>query len=288
VLVAGDLVMGRWPDKQSIAKLAEIYYGAWIKRMEDHGLTFYTAIGDHEIGDNPWPEDKTKLVYTFKKQFQKHLRMPLNGPLRMKGTAFWFIHEDTLVAAVDVFEKGEGPQGGIVPQVTGDQLEWLDGVLTDNSGVEHIVVMGHTPILGPVAKQSSSGLMLKDGRQSPLWQTLKKHGVDLYLCGEVHAITCTPADGVLQIAHGGLFGYNPKVNYLVATVYSDRIDLELKEISIINEGGRLWQMDTNRPHETVRIADDVRQQGFTTVGAATLCEGSEGSILVNTTGCFDR
>ena len=31
-----------------------------------------------------------------------------------------------------------------------------------------------------------------------------KHGVDLYLCGEVHAVTCTQRDGIQQIAHGGL------------------------------------------------------------------------------------
>jgi type 1 glutamine amidotransferase len=311
VLVAGDLVMGRWPDKESIKKFAETYYSAWTKRMEAHGLRFYAAIGDHEIGDNPWPPEKTKLVYTFKKQFQKHLRMPLNGPLRMKGTAFWFAHENTLFTVVDVFEKGEGPQGGIVVQVTGDQLAWLEGVLADNPGVEHIVVMGHTPILGPVAKESSSGLMLAGGRESLLWQTLKKHGVDLYLCGEVHAITCTQADGVLQIAHGGSWRGRPAlalssgqrrqdagatqgqdglatINYLVATVYQDRIDLELKEIAIVNEGGRLWQVGTNRPHETVRIPDEAKQQGFTTVGTATLSDGEAGAALTNTTGCFTR
>ena len=288
VLVAGDLVMGRWPDKESIKKYAAMYYPAWIKRMQDHELKFYTAIGDHEIGDNPWRGDKADLVSYFKRQFQKYLKMPLNGPLRMKGTAFWFIHENALFVAVDVFEKGQGPQGGIVPQVTSEQLEWFEQVLTDNSGVERVIVMGHTPILGPVAKKSSSGLMLEGGRQSPLWQTLKKHGVDLYLCGEVHAITCTQTDGVLQIAHGGLFGYNPKVNYLVATVFADRIELTLKELEIINQGERLWQVGNNRPHETVSIADDVKQKGFITVGTIILQTEGDNKVLTQATGCFRR
>ncbi len=286
VLVAGDLVMGRWPDKESIKKYAAMYYPAWVKRMEDHGLKFYTAIGDHEIGDNPWRGDKAALVSTFKKQFQKYLKMPLNGPLRMKGTAFWFIHENALFVSVDVFEKGEGPQGGIVPKVTGEQLEWFEKVLTENSGVEHVIVMGHTPILGPVAKESSSGLMLEGGQQSPLWQTLKKHGADLYLCGEVHAITCTQADDVLQIAHGGLFGYNPKVNYLVATVFADRIELTLKELEIANEGERLWQVGNNRPHEKVSIADEVKEKGFVTVGTATLTTEDGRKVLTQVTGHF--
>ena len=288
VLVAGDLVMGRWPDKESIKKYAAIYYPAWIKRMQNHGLKFYTAIGDHEIGDNPWRGDKAALVPYFKRQFQKYLKMPLNGPLRMKGTAFWFIHENALMVAVDVFEKGDGPQGGIVPKVTGEQLKWFEKVLTENSGVEHVIVMGHTPILGPVAKQSSSGLMLEGNRESPLWQTLKKHDVDMYLCGEVHAITCTQADDVLQIAHGGLFGYNPKVNYLVATVFTDRIELTLKELEIINEGERLWQVGNNRPHETISIADDIKEKGFVTVGTAVLHIGDGNRTITQATGHFKR
>lgn len=287
VLVPGDLVMGHWPDKDSIEKFAEVYYGAWARRMQDHGLTFYVTVGDHEIGGAPWPEEKAKLANTFRRQFQKNLGMPLNGPLRMRGTAFWFIHENTLFTALDVFEKGAGPQGGIVPQVTGEQLAWLEGVIADNPGVEHIVAMGHTPVLGPIASASSTYLSLDGGKDSPLWQSLKKHGADLYLCGEVHAISCTQADGILQVAHGSLFGAAPKVNYLVATVHPDRIDLELKEIEITNEGSRLWQMGDERPCKRVRIADDVKQKGFVTVGTATLVCGHAGAKYTNLMGYFD-
>jgi hypothetical protein len=255
--------------------------------MQDHGLKYYTALGDHEIGDNPWPDEKAKLVSYFKRQFQKYLQMPLNGPLRMRGTAFYFVHENTLFIAADVFEKGDGPQGGIVPKVTGDQLKWFEQVIADNPGVEHIVVMAHTPILGPVKKESSSGLMLEGGRESPFWQAMSKHGVDLYLCGEVHAITCTQADDVLQIAHGGLFRYNSKVNYLLGTVSGDQIKLELKEIEIVNSGEKLWQVGTNRPHETVSITDEVKQKGFITVGTATLDKSAAGKSLTNATGCFE-
>ena len=287
VLVAGDLVMGRWPDKESIEKNAAAFYPAWAKRMEEHGLPFYATIGDHEIGGSPWPDEKAKLVSIFKRQFQKYLKMPLSGPLRMKGTAYWFIHEDTLFAALDVFEKGSGSQGGIVPKVTGEQLQWLEQTLTDNPGVEHVVVMSHTPALGPVAIESSKGLMLESGREAPLWQSLKKHKVDLYLCAEVPSLACTQADGILQVAHGNSFGGSPKVSYLVATVYPDRIDLELKEIPIINEGGRPSQAADSRPCEKIRIADETRQKGFVTAGTATLNKGQGATTLVNATGCFE-
>ncbi len=309
VLVPGDLVMGHWSDKDMIEKFAEIYYGAWVQRMKDHGLKFYATVGDHEIGGAPWPEEKAKLANTFRRQFQRHLGMPLNGPLRMRGTAFWFIHENTLFVALDVLEKGTGAQGGIVPQVTGEQLEWLEGVLADNPGVEHVVAMGHTPVLCPVESESSTYLSLAGGRDSPLWQSLKTHGVALYLCGEVHTISCTQADGVLQVAHGGLWrgrralisssrrqdagpaqGQDglATVNYLVATVYPDRIDLAIKEIAILNEGGRLWQMGDERPCKKVRIPDEAKEKGFVTVGTATLLTGEAGRGYADLTGCFER
>ena len=302
VLVPGDLVAGNWPDKDSIEKGAATCYPAWIKRMEDHGLKFYAGIGDRELGGSPWPEEKAKLVSIFKRQFQKYLAMPVNGPLRMKGTAYWFIHEDTLFAVLDVFEKGTDPQNAIVPKVTGEQLQWLEQTLSDNPGVGHIVMMGHTPIFGPLAPGAND--------DSPLQETLRKHGAELYLCGETYAVACTQADGILQIAHGSPWRGRPAVaplsrqrrqdagetqgqdglatvNYLVATVYPDRIDLEVKEIAVINEGGRLPQIGDNGPSERIRIADEVRQKGFITFGTATRNKGRGAATLVGATGCFE-
>ena len=288
VLVAGDLLMGRWWSEEKIDKYAAIYYPAWIERMEAHGLKFYTGIGDHELGDNPWPPERAKLVPHFKKVFRDYMKMPLNGPEHMKGTAFYFLHKDTLFVTVDVFEKGKGEQGEIVAQVTGKQLAWLEETLTAHPDVNHIVVMGHTPILGPVRKRSSSGLMLEKDRQSPLWQSMAKHNVDLYLCGEVHAITCTMKDGIQQIAHGGLFGYNPQVNYLVVKVSSEKMELELKELDIICEGPKLWQEGKNRPRETVLISEEIKKRGYLAVGTMTIDKTNEKKKTQDRTGYFDE
>ena len=103
--------------------------------------------------------------------------------------------------------------------------------------------------------------MLAGGRESPLWQALKKHGVDLYLCGEARTVACTQADGVLlrpSIAGtaGAALGRGcpTRSNYLVATVYPDRIDLEVKEIAIIQEGGR-------QPGPSAEDSNRRRRQG---------------------------
>jgi type 1 glutamine amidotransferase len=270
VLVPGDLVAADWPDKESIEEQAAVCYRAWVKRMQDHGLRFYAAVGDRDIGGGPWPADKADLVRVFKRQFQKHLTMPLSGPLRMKGTAFWFVYENALFVALDVFEKGTGAQAGIVPQVTSEQLQWLEQTLTDNPGVEHVIVMAHAPVI----QVSSAGLTLAGGTESALWQALKQHRAQLYLCGEVPAIRCTQADGILQIAHGATIGRDPKLNYVVATVSSKGIELEAKEIATTSEVGR------------VIIADDVQKQGFVSVGKARLATDNGRTVMADATGCF--
>ena len=279
VLVPGDLVQGNWPDKAAVEKSSAACYGAWMKRMADQGLKSYAAIGDHEIGGGPWPEDKVALVGLFKRQFQKYLNMPRNGPLRLKGTAYSFVYEDALFVALDVFERGAAPQGGIVPQVTGEQLQWLEQTLADNPGVTHVIVMGHTPVLG---QATPDAVTLTGGRESPLWQALKKHGADLYLCGEAGTVACTQADGVLQVAHGGQFSRGPKVNYVTGTVYPDRIDLEVKEIGLSQEGG------DSQPSAKIQIADAAKAKGFTTIGTASLHRDRTGLTLSNATGCFER
>ena len=287
LLVAGDLVMGHWFTEGDVKKYAARYYRAWIERLGHYELPFYVAIGDHELGDNPWPDWKTAMVPAYKQEFRRHLRMPENGPEHMLGTAFWWRHKGVLFVAVDVFEKAQGKQGGITAQVTGEQLEWLDRVLQENGTADHVVVMGHTPVLGPVRAWSSSRLMLRGSRESDFWQTLKRHGVDLYLCGEVHAMTGIERDGILQIAHGGLIGYNTRTNYLVVKVTRERLELELKEIDMVPSGEKLWQPGNNRPLMKVTISDEVRERGFVPVGRVTLEKDGKGKRLNGAAGYFD-
>lgn len=286
VLVPGDLVMGRWWSEEKIAKYAATYYPAWIRRMEAHGLKFYVALGDHEIGDNPWPPERAALVPAFRKAFRDYLEMPLNGPEGLEGSAYHFVHKNTLFVAVDVFEAGEGEQGDIVVRVTGAQLAWFKQTLAAHSEVDHVIVMGHAPILGPVRKETTSGLMLEGGRRSPLWRAMVVGGADLYLCGEVHAVTCIERDRIQQVVHGGLFGYNPTVNYLVARVTPQVIELEIKQLDIICGGGELWQEGPGRPSSQVRIADETRQRGFETIGTVIIDNSTGKKVSRSKTGCF--
>ena len=114
-----------------------------------------------------------------------------------------------------------------------------------------------------------------------------RHGVDLYLCGEVHAVTCTQRDGIQQIAHGGLIGRTTKPNYLVVTVHKDRLELDLKEIDLINGKGRLWQKDKSKgPWDTITITADRKKQGFTSIGKVTMKKQKAFKTFESATGFF--
>ena len=293
LLVPGDLLMGHWHLNQvkngiaGIKHFADIYYPAWKARMNAHGLKWYAGLGDHEIGDNPWRyKGAPEMVAEYKKQFRDHLSMPLNGPEHMKGTAFWWRHKNVLFVSVDIFEAGKSRQGVIRAGVTGKQLEWLNNVLEKNKDADHKIVMGHAPCLGPVRKWSSSGLMIEQGRDSLFWKSMAKHGVALYLCGEVHAITCTERDGIQQIAHGGLIGYNTRTNYLVVDVYPDKLELTLKEIDLVPSGKKLWQPGKNRPLEKVDIKPEIRKRGFIPVGKLTINTAASPRQFNNPQGYF--
>jgi hypothetical protein len=254
--------------------------------MNDHGLKFYTSIGDHEIGDNDWTTQKRLDAVKFYKQaFADYLEMPENGPGHMKGTAFWWRHKNVLFISVDLFEEGKSRNGLIKLGVTGEQLKWMNKLLEENKDADHKIVIGHAPILGPVRKWSSSALMVNGGRESELWQTMKENNVDAYLCGEVHAITCTERDGIMQVAHGGLIGYNTRTNYMLVKVKGNKMEFEIKEIEMLPHGDHLWQVQSNRPLEFVSISDENKARGFQTVGYVVL-DKSSGKLFNERKGYF--
>jgi len=285
VLIAGDLVNGHWWDSpEQLEHLGNVYYGGWVRRMRDHDLKFYAAIGDHELGDDPWPKKKIELIPNFRQAFDRHMQMPRNGPEGRQGLAYYFVHNDALFVTVETFEVKDGQMH---VSVTGDQLKWFEKTLKEHGGVNHVIVQGHVPILPGVKARSSSRLMLEGGRESAFWQAMKRHGVDLYFCGEHHAITAKEADGIWQIVHGASWGRVPTVNYLVGTVTPKQIHLELKQVPLKLEGGNIWNINKGRgPREIVRITDETKRQGPRTVGTMVVDKTGGKPQFIRRSGAF--
>ena len=100
-------------------------------------------------------------------------------------------------------------------------------------------------------------------------------------------MTCTQRGGIQQIAHGGLIGRTTKPNYLAVTVHEDRLELNLKEIELVNGTGRLWQQDKSRgPWDTITITEDRKKRGFTSIGQVLINKKGSSKTFEEATGFF--
>ena len=324
VTVPGDLVNGRWLNDQDqtgtfgpdhtraqrravIRRAANTYYTAWVQRFNDHGLQVYAGLGDHDIGDNPWNgnrlnDEKRAAAPLFRSLFARYFTQNLSGSYKYsdrpvgtpwEGTAY-AVRPDPEVELVmlDVFRT---TGGDTIAEVTGGQLAWLESVLAkaQRDGVDWIVVEGHTPIIGPVRQGPSSGLMYKGGSQSALWKLFQRYGVDLYLCGEVHSSTAVVRDGIVQIAHGGNFGYGGSAlsrggtAFLVSDFSPAGLSMRLYSWNREHSAGKLWQMAANRIPEIQRFVSAPIEIGAVTIsndGSSSL----DRNVVTTRTGILDR
>jgi len=230
VLVPGDLVMGRWYfSKKYIQKQGNQYYTTWKKLFEQYGLKYYTAIGDHELGDLPsvnWLL-QSYLIPTFQSVYKRNFDYPSNGPNGLKELAYYFIHKNTLFVTVQTFHyNGWWVQN----KLSKGQLRWLNRVLLEHKHrVDHIIVQGHLPVLPVNNGKATSHLHVQGGHKSKFWAIMARHGVELYLCGEHHAVNVQKSDGITQIVHGGLIGTTP-IHYVVIDIEGNHLDYRIQKV----------------------------------------------------------
>lgn len=304
VLVPGDLVEGRWgrdrlgtgifgpvgtrvQQEQAVRRAARFYYSTYLRRFQVRGLTLHAALGDHEIGDNfwdqrsAWSDFKRQEIGLFKEEFARYFtRLPSGKPRyrdRPVGTVWsdtaYAVHlsPDVLLVTLDEFHRRDGD---VHLEVQGGQLRWLRATLQQARAdqVPWVIVQGHNPILTPVREVSSSGGHIEGGRRSALWRTMARYGVDLYLNGEVHDTTMRQADGVTQVSTGGLL-YRGDATYLVARVFDDRIDMDVRTLPAQRVEGKLWQTTGPRTLARTRYLD----RPSSSIGSLTLT--SDGRAL---------
>jgi len=295
VLVAGDLVDGRWgrdahhtgnfgpvgnpAQRATAARLAAAtYYPQYLQRFRRHHLDLYAAAGDHEYGDNPWTVSKRRLAPVFQEQFARYLTRTPSGRPRFgdhpkgphAGTAYAFRPAPQVqVVSIDPFDIA--PDHARL-RVDRQQLRWLVGVLRDaqRDGVQWTIVQSHLPILEPVRSRGSSELHYPGGARSRLWQVFRRYGVDVYLCGEVHDVTATTQDGILQLAHGGAFQFG-LTTYALLDVHDDRIDLTLNDYAVkvrdARDHSRLWETVRSGLKKWIRVDPEPVTIGTLTLGA---------------------
>jgi len=295
VLVAGDLVDGRWgvdpqgtgtfgpvrtadERRRALVRAAGTYYPQWLERFTARGLTTYPAIGDHEYGDNSWPAAKRALAPAFRQQFAQHLLRDAGGQRRFadhpRGRAAKTAYAvrptpDLQLVSLDVFDITPARERiGLDP----DQAAWLEGVLrrARDDGVRWVVVQGHVPIAYPVPTRGSSRLHYPGGTDSALWRTLERYDVDLYLAGEAHDVSAVTVGGVTQVTHGGLFQFG-LTNFLDLEFYDEGLYLTLRDFTMrtgeARNGTRLWETERRGMPKRISVAPRTH-----TIGTAVLTD----------------
>lgn len=284
VLVAGDTVAGHWGEDKwyvgrhqiktgifgptsgreermaALERAADFYFGAYEDFFTDHGLRLWPATGDHEYGDNPWSgrtayhRFKRAAFPTIRREFDEHLIQPRvaegadlsrpAGPASRTAYATYLDPEVLLVSLDDFHPVGNR----VATQVDRRQLAWVRSVLSaaDRAGTDWIIVQAHLPIVPTVRYSHSSAMCYSGGTHSPLWRTMVRHHVDLYLNGEVHDNSVNTVDGITQISHGGLFAKaytKGSTAYLVGDITGSRLSLKLKrwDITAAQSTPRVWQ-----------------------------------------------
>ena len=285
VFGAGDLVAGHWGQdadrtgifgpartksqrKAAIRRAADFYFSQWRQRFDQRGLPVYAAVGDHDIGDNPWRggtgpgsnEFKRANLSTFKKSLYRNVIAPSRVPDRPRGparnTAYaTYVDPEVLLVTVDVFQR---TGRDVIARLDDTQLAWLDATLAqaERRGTDWIVVQGHVPVLTPVRTYGSSSIHYRGGARSDFWRVLARHHVDLYLNGEVHDVSVRRANGVTQVSHGGTIQMatpdgRGATNYLLGEIFGDTMMLRDNRFApkMVDYLSQLWQL--SRDHRPV-------------------------------------
>jgi len=266
VMLPGDCCRGHWDTQgfiqsfnpaltpaEAILQAGALCYTGMVGAFNEVGYSkLLMAVGDHELGDNPWPpgtavsECQPQFREAFANVFNvnpdggqflydKPIGKAASRPLGTKyeTTSFAYQHKNVLFVTVDVFhqedpDKKIGVQGSVTGAVVGKHLEWLDHVLSEarkDSTIKHIFVQSHLPVLQPVRRVNSSGMLMDDEMESDFWKTLRKHTVDIYFAGEVHSNTVTkdPKSDLVQVVTRAKW----LNNFVTVDVTDDVIDITL-------------------------------------------------------------
>lgn len=302
VLVAGDLVNGRWgfdqhhtgtfgpvrtlaQKREALRRAARTYYPQWQARFDRRDLAVFPAIGDHELGDNPFGVLKRRLAVTARAEFARQFSTNRDGSPRYADhprgpaarTAFAARPTPRVqVISLDVFDVRPG---GVRIRLDPRQLRWVERVLqrARRDGVEWTIVQGHTPIIFPVRGRASSRLHYQGGTESALWRLMRRYDVDLYLTGEVHDTQLASRDGVVQLSHGGAMQFG-LTTAAVLDVHGDRLDVALRDYDVRTgqrpRDRRLWETKRDGLEPRVSTARRPLTIGTVSLSADGLAEPS--------------
>lgn len=135
------------------------------------------VLGNHEYRGN------TQAVIDYS-GISRRWKMPSRYYTRIfdnDGTRVKIIFIDT-TPIIDKYRADSTEYPDAVRQNVEAQLQWLDNELSRDDNADWTIVAGHHPVYAQTPKQSSE----REDLQSKVEPILRKHKVDMYVCGHIH------------------------------------------------------------------------------------------------------
>lgn len=132
------------------------------------------------------------------------------------GTRVKVVFIDT-TPIIDKYRKdtAEYPDAG--RQDVAAQLQWLDNELNRDDNADWTIVAGHHPVYAQTPKQSSE----RDDMQKKIDPILRKHKVDMYICGHIHNFQHIRKNGIDYVVNTSGSLSRPDVSATDGTVFCD-------------------------------------------------------------------
>lgn len=95
------------------------------------------------------------------------------------------------------------------------QLKWIDNELSRDDKADWVIVAGHHPVYAQTPKQSSE----RKDMQKKVYPILRKHKVDMYVCGHIHNFQHIRKNGIDYVVNTSGSLSRPEVTSTEGTVF---------------------------------------------------------------------
>jgi hypothetical protein len=95
------------------------------------------------------------------------------------------------------------------------QLKWIDNELSRDDKADWVIVAGHHPVYAQTPKQSSE----RKDMQKKVDPILRKHKVDMYVCGHIHNFQHISKNGIDYVVNTSGSLSRPEVTFTEGTVF---------------------------------------------------------------------
>jgi hypothetical protein len=150
VLVGGFVndQLGKCVINESIKHHANAYYPMWQNMIKESGLDYFTVIGPDIFGGKEFNNQKNILFNLYLDLYDNFFHMPhTGGGDKLQGKCYWYATKNVIVVVLDAYENPISIDGKLVPNISSEQLTWLENTLEGHSQYDNKMVIASTSSL---------------------------------------------------------------------------------------------------------------------------------------------